>query len=61
MVPNPSSVAIELEENDEFVVIASRALWQTLDDWTIVNRIKAVRNPLIAAKILQVKKNCDNV
>lgn len=54
VLPSPSTFSTPLTEADEFVVIASKGLWDKITPMEIVNRARPIANPVLAAKHLQV-------
>lgn len=55
VIPEPHTYAVELGEPDEFLLIASRGLWEQMDYAEAVRRIRYIPNPILAAKHLQVQ------
>ncbi|KAK0090491.1 hypothetical protein PV325_013397 [Microctonus aethiopoides] len=53
VVPNPSTDEIALEDDDEFVIIANRKLWEVLTIQEAVREARAEASPVLAAKRLQ--------
>lgn len=46
---------MKITEVDEFLIIGSRALWKYISPQAAVDSVRAIYNPQIAAKKLQVK------
>lgn len=53
VVPNPRTFEINQTDDDEFIVIGNRILWQTLTEKEIIEAVRQCNNPLQAAKRLQ--------
>lgn len=53
VVPDPSIEEVTLEEDDEFLIIANKRLWQVLSIEEAVREARAEANPVLAAKRLQ--------
>ncbi|XP_023246185.1 protein phosphatase PHLPP-like protein [Copidosoma floridanum] len=52
-LPEPTSEEVVLEEDDEFVIIGNRRLWEVLSIQEAVRQARAEANPVLAAKRLQ--------
>lgn len=52
-MPNPRFYQHDLSDEDDFIVIANRILWQTLTEREIIEAVRQCNNPLQAAKKLQ--------
>ncbi|VDK67371.1 unnamed protein product [Anisakis simplex] len=55
VLPNPTKITVPLLDTDEFIIIASKALWKFVSPQRSVDLIRAIRNPQMAAKKLQVR------
>ncbi|KAK0416541.1 hypothetical protein QR680_012550 [Steinernema hermaphroditum] len=53
VLPSPSRFSLELDGSEDFVVIASQALWLFLDDETVAETVRSSVNAQQAAKRLQ--------
>lgn len=53
VVPDPVSEEVLLEDDDEFVIIANRRLWEVLSVQEAVREARAEASPVLAAKRLQ--------
>ncbi|XP_024947402.1 PH domain leucine-rich repeat-containing protein phosphatase 2 isoform X2 [Cephus cinctus] len=53
VVPDPVSEEVFLEDDDEFVIIANRRLWEVLSVQEAVREARAEASPVLAAKRLQ--------
>ncbi|XP_034182760.2 PH domain leucine-rich repeat protein phosphatase [Osmia lignaria lignaria] len=53
VVPDPTFEEVDLEDDDEFVVIANRRLWEVLSIQEAVREARAEASPVLAAKRLQ--------
>ncbi|KAG8042563.1 hypothetical protein G9C98_005197, partial [Cotesia typhae] len=53
VVPDPVSDEVILEDDDEFVLIANRKLWEVLTMQEAVREVRAEASPVLAAKRLQ--------
>ncbi len=54
VIPEPFVAECELGEPDEFLIIASRGLWEKMSYVEAVKRVRYIPNPILAAKHLQV-------
>ena len=53
VVPDPTTEEVLLEDDDEFVIIANRRLWEVLSISEAVREARAEASPVLAAKRLQ--------
>ncbi|XP_076653692.1 PH domain leucine-rich repeat protein phosphatase isoform X1 [Halictus rubicundus] len=53
VVPDPTFEVVDLEDDDEFVIIANRRLWEVLSIQEAVREARAEASPVLAAKRLQ--------
>lgn len=53
VVPDPTVEEVALEDDDEFVIIANRKLWEVLSVQEAVREARAEASPVLAAKRLQ--------
>uniref|UniRef100_A0A158R576 PPM-type phosphatase domain-containing protein n=1 Tax=Syphacia muris TaxID=451379 RepID=A0A158R576_9BILA len=53
IVPNPAKRTSTICDGDEFIVIASKAVWKLLSQQQVVELLRPIKNPQIAAKKLQ--------
>ncbi|XP_043275194.1 uncharacterized protein Phlpp [Venturia canescens] len=53
VVPDPTVEEVNLEDDDEFVIIANRRLWEVLSVQEAVREARAEASPVLAAKRLQ--------
>ncbi|XP_076161636.1 PH domain leucine-rich repeat protein phosphatase [Ptiloglossa arizonensis] len=53
VVPDPTFEEVDLEDDDEFVIIANRRLWEVLSIQEAVREARAEASPVLAAKRLQ--------
>ncbi|XP_053596698.1 PH domain leucine-rich repeat protein phosphatase 1 [Microplitis demolitor] len=53
VVPDPTTDEVILEDDDEFVLIANRKLWEVFTMQEAVREVRAEANPVLAAKRLQ--------
>lgn len=53
VVPDPTTEEVFLEDDDEFVIIANRRLWEVLSVQEAVREARAEASPVLAAKRLQ--------
>ncbi|XP_076627077.1 PH domain leucine-rich repeat protein phosphatase isoform X1 [Colletes latitarsis] len=53
VVPDPTFDEVDLEDDDEFVIIANRRLWEVLSVQEAVREARAEASPVLAAKRLQ--------
>uniref|UniRef100_A0A914ULP1 PPM-type phosphatase domain-containing protein n=1 Tax=Plectus sambesii TaxID=2011161 RepID=A0A914ULP1_9BILA len=53
VLPSPSTFSTALTNADEFVVIASKGVWEKMSAAEIVNRVRPIANPVLAAKHVQ--------
>ncbi|XP_054007050.1 PH domain leucine-rich repeat-containing protein phosphatase 2 [Hylaeus anthracinus] len=53
VVPDPTFEEVDLEDDDEFVIIANRRLWEVLSVQEAVREARAEASPVLAAKRLQ--------
>ncbi|XP_076675085.1 PH domain leucine-rich repeat protein phosphatase isoform X2 [Andrena cerasifolii] len=53
VVPDPTFEEVDLEDDDEFVVIANRRVWEVLSIQEAVREARAEASPVLAAKRLQ--------
>ncbi|XP_076232908.1 PH domain leucine-rich repeat protein phosphatase [Calliopsis andreniformis] len=53
VVPDPTFEEVDLEDDDEFVIIGNRRLWEVLSVQEAVREARAEASPVLAAKRLQ--------
>ena len=53
VVPNPRLHCLSCTDDDDFIVIANRVVWQSLSEREIIEAVRQCANPLQAAKRLQ--------
>ncbi|CAK9809411.1 Protein phosphatase PHLPP-like protein [Anthophora plagiata] len=53
VVPDPTFEEVDLEDDDEFVIIGNRRLWEVLSIQEAVREARAEASPVLAAKRLQ--------
>ena len=52
VVGNPYTTEIELQDDDEFLVIACDGLWDIANDQQVIDLIRDIKDPQIASKTL---------
>uniref|UniRef100_A0A915JE45 PPM-type phosphatase domain-containing protein n=1 Tax=Romanomermis culicivorax TaxID=13658 RepID=A0A915JE45_ROMCU len=53
VIPDPCINIFDVNDDDEFFIIASKGIWQALSHEEAIRRIRFVSNPILAAKHLQ--------
>ncbi|KAL1124719.1 hypothetical protein AAG570_001342 [Ranatra chinensis] len=53
VVPDPHVTELTLRDNDEFIIIANKRLWEVLNPDDAVSEVKNIQEPVLAAKRLQ--------
>jgi PH domain and leucine-rich repeat-containing protein phosphatase len=52
VIPEPHVVSLKLHQEDEFIVMANKALWDVMTYKEVVNEIRGLTNTILAAKKL---------
>lgn len=53
VVPNPEIAQVILQENDEFLIMANKKLWEVIDLASAIEETRSEKNVILAAKRLQ--------
>ena len=54
VIPDPHTVTVDLQEKDEFLILANQGLWKYVSYTEAIEEVYNIGNPVVAAKRLQV-------